>query len=364
MRRRSAAAACIVVWAATHPSAAPCQTLTSPPTVIATHSALPEDARPLAAPATLSRLRLPPSGDAGSFEIAPTGYEPPTPLRQTEFGEMPPPAPPLSLRPTCVPQGAKSGILQQSLLRATYLPRFDAGSGFGMTDVTKQFTLALPPFVYGSPILFTPSWTAHFLDGPATLELPNDVHTLEFEFRYLKQIAPRWGLDLAAAPSYYGDFANDSSDAWRVTGRALAAWDWSPTTKVVFGTLILGRDDYFAIPVVGAILTPAPEVRAELVIPRPRLKYRIRDDDVAAHWTYLGGEFGGNTWAIDRAGGIADKFTYSDLRLVVGYERVAVRGLSARAELGWVFNREIEYRSGIPGFSPTDTLLLRGELSY
>ena len=363
-RSRWIAAACWAWATCCGDGKAHAQPIAGPPTAIVTHSALPEDVRPDVAPARLSRLRLPAVDDGSGPRIAPTGYELPTPDEWPARLEPPPPAPPLSWRPTYVPPGAKSGALQQALLRATYLPRLENDSGFGMTDVVKQFTFALPPFVYGSPILVTPGLTMHFLDGPGSLDLPNDVHTIELEFRYLKQLGPRWGIDVAAAPSYYGDFANDSSDAWRVTGRALAAWDWTPTTKLVFGTVILGRDDFFAVPAVGAILTPAPEIRAELIIPRPRLKYRLADDGIAAHWAYLGGEFGGNTWAIDRTGGIADKFTYSDLRLVVGYERAAVRGLSARAEAGWVFDREIEYRSGIPGFSPADTFMLRGEVSY
>ena len=98
-------------------------------------------------------------------------------------------------------------------------------------------------------------------------------------------------------------------------------------------------------------------------MPRPRFAYRYSVDCDVEKYFYLAGEFGGNTWAID-TNGVQDKFTYSDLRMMLGWERRTERGLNARAEFGWVFDREIEFTSGAPGFVPNDTFMARGELSY
>lgn len=337
------------------------QGITTPPTAIATHSALPEDRRVFAEPATLSAI-VPSAADAyGNVALAQYGYALDEP---SLYEEMPPPAPWLSLRPSYLHRDSKSGSLQEALGRATYLPRLSNASGFGMTDLTKSVTLALPPFIAGSPILFTPAYTLHLLDGPGSIDLPGQVHTIDLQFGYMKQVTPRLGMDLSLGPSYYGDFANDSSQAWRLTGRALFAWNWTPYSKIVFGGLLLGREDFYAMPVAGWLWTPNPDLRAELVIPRPRVYWRVYNDGELERFVYLGGEFGGNTWAIDRTGNVPDKFTYSDLRAVVGLQRKMRGGLNGRFEAGWVFNREIEYRSGIPGFTPNDTFLLRGEVSY
>lgn len=303
-----------------------------------------------------------PSADGPEFITVPPLGQPQT--SAPIWPEEPQPAPAFSLRPTIKHKDAKPGSLQGSLIRAAYLPRLGNAGGFGMTDVTKQFTFAVPPFFYGNPILITPSATVHFLDGPAPLDLPSRVHDFELEFRYMRQVTGRFGFDSAIAPAYYGDLHNDSSDAWRLTGRFIGAWDWSPTVKLVGGAWFLGREDIPVSPVVGAVWKPNDYWQVDAIVPRPRVYYRFEAHEKVKNWIYLGGEFGGNSWAIDRAGGVPDKFTYSDLRLVVGWERTKTLGLNARVELGWVFDRKIEYASGIAGFNPDNTLMLRGELSY
>lgn len=368
--------------------------LSGPPTAIPTHSAWREDAAPGDAaffnlpsrydvrrdaqaiasrtPASLLGLApvevtprlvsLNPPAEAKQDLVPLPPYAVPQPSGPALIAE-PPPSPLFSLRPTYVPPGAKSGIFQQTLGRATYLPRIGA-DGFGMTSLSHQFTFALPPFIKGSPILFTPTFTAHFTDGPGQTPVPSELRDYELEFRYLKQATPRLGIDLAIAPSYFGDMNNDSSNAWRITGRALAAWNWTETVQVVVGGLYLGRSDFLAVPVGGIIWKPSENRRFDILVPRPRAYLRTFVDGELERWVYLGGEFGGNTWAIDRPGDIPDKMTYADLRLLIGWERKAPHGLNARIELGWVFDRSIEFSSGYQGFDPSDTLMLRGETSF
>lgn len=289
-------------------------------------------------------------------------YATPQPSGPTLLVE-PPEAPLISLRPTYVPPGAKQGILQQSLGRFTYLPRI-GDDGFGLTTLSQQFTFALPPFISGSPILVTPVVATHFTDGPGPTPVPPQLRDYEIEFRWMKQVTPRLGVDLAVAPSYFGDGENDSSDAWRVTGRALGAWNWTETVQVVFGGLYLGRSDWPAVPVGGIIWKPSPDYRFDILLPRPRAYYRIYGCGANEQWIYLGGEFGGNTWAVERPGQVRDKLTYSDLRVVAGWENKYEGGLNLRGEIGWVFDRSIEFVSGFPGFDPSDTLMVRGEMSF
>ncbi|MCE9607835.1 MAG: hypothetical protein K8U03_23355 [Planctomycetia bacterium] len=370
--------------------------LSGPPMQLPTHSAFREDAKPgvarlydlpsvqgettttpkplprapvIASPATprlfaptFNVALAPPSVDQRDYVPNPPYAT--SPLTSPEIPLMAPVETPLfSWRPSHIPEGAKTGIFQQSLFRTTYLPRIGA-DGFGMTSLTKQFTFALPPFISGSPILVSPSYTTHFLDGPAPIDVPPHLIDGEIEFRYMKQATPRLGIDISVAPSYYGDGHNKTSDAWRVTGRALGAWSWNERWQIVFGGVYTGRSDFPAVPVAGAIWKPASDIRIEAIFPRPRAYFRPFVNGTIEHWVYLGGEYGGNTWAIEQPGGISDKMTYADLRLLVGWERRAPRGFSGRFEAGWVFDRSIEFNSGSPGLDPSDTLMVRGEMSF
>lgn len=311
---------------------------------------------------TTNVAMVPPSTNQRDYVPNPSYATSPLGAPPAEF--VPPQELPFfSWRPSHIPEGAKTGIFQQSLFRTTYLPRI-GDNGFGMTSLNKQFTFALPPFISGSPILLTPSYTTHFLDGPGPIDVPPHLIDGELEFRYMKQATPRLGIDLAVAPSFFSDGHNMSSQAWRVTARALGAYALNDRWQIVGGGVYTGRSDFPAVPVAGFIWKPNCEVRVEAVFPRPKAYWRPFVNGKIEHWFYVGGEYGGNTWAIDHEGGIPDKMTYADLRLLVGWERKAPGGLNGRFELGWVFDRSIEFTSGRPGFDPDDTLMVRGEFSF
>jgi hypothetical protein len=366
------APAAALVWLVVVAGTARGESFATLPTALPLHSALPEDAA-TTEPSTLRIVTPKPDLAApGTFgAVAPGMFEPayvsgPSFLPAEYPGKdwpMPTPGPLLSLRPTYIPPDSRSGMFQGGLVRGTYLPRLDNASGFGFSSVTKQITLAVPPFIKGSPILFSPGYTVHFLDGPASTDAPPRLHDVELEFRWMNQLTCRWGVDTAIAPSYYGDFEN-SDDAFRVTGRIIAAFSWSPRLRIVGGVLFLGREDYPILPIGGIAWEPTDDWNLELVFPRPRAYYRFYNNDAIEHRAFVGGEFGGNTWAIDRAGGVHDRFTYRDLRAVVGWERKAKRGITARIETGWVFSREIEYESGVANFKPDGTFMVRGEATF
>jgi hypothetical protein len=311
---------------------------------------------------TTNVAMVPPSTNQRDYVPNPSYATSPLGAPSAEF--VPPQEVPFfSWRPSYKHEGAKDGSFQQALGRMTYLPRI-GDDGFGITSLNQQATFALPPFISGSPFLLTPSYTMHFLDGPGPIDVPPKLMDAELEFRYMKQATPRLGIDLAVAPSFFSDGDNTSSDAWRVTGRALGAWALNDRWQIVGGGVYTGRSDFPAVPVAGFIWKPSCDVRVEALFPRPKAYWRPFVNGKIEHWFYVGGEYGGNTWAIDHPGGIPDKMTYSDLRLLVGWERKAPGGLNGRFELGWVFDRSIEFTSGRPGFDPDDTLMVRSEFSF
>ncbi|MFV2093722.1 MAG: hypothetical protein ACC634_11620, partial [Hyphomicrobiales bacterium] len=75
-------------------------------------------------------------------------------------------------------------------------------------------------------------------------------------------------------------------------------------------------------------------------------------------WMYLSGEYGGGSWAIERATGLKDVITISDLRLMLGIETKSADSDSF-IEFGYIFDRKLEYRSKVGNFQPSETLMIR-----
>ena len=86
--------------------------------------------------------------------------------------------------------------------------------------------------------------------------------------------------------------------------------------------------------------------------------------ETASWWGYTAGEFGGNSYAIERTWGADDIATYRDLRFILGIERKDISGMYHRFEVGYVFDRLVSYQSGTPSFAPTPTVMLRGEAVF
>jgi hypothetical protein len=74
---------------------------------------------------------------------------------------------------------------------------------------------------------------------------------------------------------------------------------------------------------------------------------------------YVGGEMGGGTWAIERATLVDDLATYRDLRLCVGLQCVEDSSVCPSIEIGYLFDRRLEYTSRTGNFNPSDTAMIR-----
>ena len=100
------------------------------------------------------------------------------------------------------------------------------------------------------------------------------------------------------------------------------------------------------LPIAGVIHDASPDLRLELIFPRPRSAVATRPAASTGDegWLYVGGEFGGGVWSITRPStGDLDLINYSDWRLLAGYERKIIGGLSRRVRVGYVFQRELEF---------------------
>jgi hypothetical protein len=268
-----------------------------------------------------------------------------------------------------IPPGVRDGVFQKVLFEAAYLaPGPSPARGLGMDDVQLQGIFAVPCPTRESPLVITPGFAVHYLQGPQNVDLPPQLHEGYAEFRWLSQVTPQWGLDLSLTPGFFSDFNQDSSKAFRLAGHAAAAWTCNENTKIVLGAAYLDRFDVEVIPIGGVVWTPYEDAKFDLIFPHPKISHRIRwyspPGDQVQDWVYVAGESAGDMWAIRRTDGRDDLVVLSDYRLILGTERKVAGGMSARLEIGYVFGRRIRYSSDTPEFRPADTVMVRGGLTY
>ena len=216
--------------------------------------------------------------------------------------------------------------------------------------------------------MITPGFEVDYLQGPRDADLPPRLFDGYVDFRWLSQVTPKLGLDLAITPGVYSDFDQESGKAFRLQGHGAAAWTWNETTKFVVGAAYLDRPDIELIAIGGVIWTPTDDWKFDLIFPHPKISRRVywfgRGGDDVQNWAYIAGEFNGDAWAVRRSDGTDDQVVLSDYRLVLGLEHRVLGGLTSRLEIGYVFGRRIKYASDTPDFHPTDTVMLRGGLTY
>ena len=266
------------------------------------------------------------------------------------------------------PPGARPGMFQKLIFTGGWLAGGNGGEELGTSDLDLKTILAFPIPSGDYPLIVTPGFAVHYLDGPTVQDLPARVYDAYAQFRWMRRLGPQLGIDLALTPGVFSDFEQSSDDAVRLTGYGAAQWTAAEDFKVVLGAAYIDRWSTDVLPICGVIWTPHEDVKFDLVFPHPRIARRIYPSgaygDAVQTWLYVAGELGGGTWAIRRSGGADDVVDYTDYRVFLGMERKILGGLDTRFEVGYVFGRKIRYDSLSAKVDPSDTVMLRGGVTY
>lgn len=257
----------------------------------------------------------------------------------------------------------KSGFFQKFSIIGGWLP--DSGSNdLEVTELKTFLTVALPLPSSDFPLLITPNFEMRLLDGPKTTDLPARLYSTTMQFMWVPKISERLLGILAIEPGVYSDFDHYDAGAWRTLGRAILRYDWIPDRlQVGAGVLYLDRKDFNYLPVGGVIWMPIDDVRLELIFPQPRAGYRLGWNGKREDWVYLAGEIGGDSYSFTRTSGAREKAALFDLRLNLGIERVFNGGAGAKLEIGYVFDRKIDYFSATPELDLNPTVMVRAGFS-
>lgn len=217
-----------------------------------------------------------------------------------------------------------------------------ANGDFGMFSMESFPTLQ---FGKDSAILFGTGF--HFLNGPAgngidTPDMPPRLFDLQTAYHVRKQFSDKSMLDVKLGVGVFTDFEGSARKGVRFPGHVVGYKELMPNLVSVLGIEVLDRDDISVLPVGGLVWSPHKDLIFECVFPRPRIAMRLQDDSAL----YFGGELGGGTWAIQRDNANNDNVTYRDLRVVWGIEKYG-NDSDSSTEIGWAFDRSLEYRSGL-----------------
>lgn len=253
------------------------------------------------------------------------------------------------LKQSLIPPGSRNGFFQKLRFRATWLPAPDDNS-IGWTDLRSEVVTALPFFTRENPIIITPSYELHFLDGPANLDLPPRLNDAAIDFHIFRVWGNHWIGDFAVTPGVFADdYSFDSKEAIRINGRAVGAYAPTIDLKYALGVTYLDGGWTKIVPVAGVIYTPSDDQEYQLVFPTPKVSWRLnglspipgRDE----RWVYVALDYGNAAWAIQQSNGTETVLASRDYRVLFGFERRLIGGISHTVEAGYVFNRDLKVAS-------------------
>ncbi|MGV3486886.1 MAG: hypothetical protein ACO1RT_20895 [Planctomycetaceae bacterium] len=239
-------------------------------------------------------------------------------------------------------------------LSLSMLPRL-SDSGFGIQNVDVRHSL-LAGYNDLPPVTITPGIALQHWSGPIDLDLPSRVFEVYLDFQTLLWENENGSFALGATPGFYGDFELIDDQTFQWTGWALATRPLTSDLTLAAGFAYVRQLQSNWLPMGGLIWTPTDTTRWELVFPRPKATALFYDSGTWAYWGYVAGEFGGGAWSVEDAPQTNVLVAYSDLRLVHGWEAFSIEGHEWRAEIGYVFARDISVNDTSLS-SPTDTFL-------
>jgi hypothetical protein len=259
-------------------------------------------------------------------------------------------------------------LIEHPRFRHTYLYG-DDGNDLQIHDTELATTLTFPTFLMSrQPLRVSPGFIFHFWDGPDTaltgVDLPAQAYSAFLATDFISPVNQPMGIEVNFTVGMYTDFQHITTDSLRLTGFGVGWLRLNNTTTLKFGAEYLDRLDIKLLPAAGIFMMPSSDVKLDLFFPRPKFAWRLPNNLNLDAWFYLGGEYGGGSWTIERLGGLGDQVDINDIRVFVGSEWLGRRGVSGFTEIGYVFERELVYRSLLDPVPISDTFMIRMGLAF
>ncbi len=244
------------------------------------------------------------------------------------------------------------------------------GNELGLNEMEVATTLMVPNFLGSNqPLMVSPGFIASFWDGPDTMitgfEMPSATYAPYLSIDAASDFRKNAGIEMNVTLGVYSDYYHVNSDSLRITGTGLGWFKVNPYTTFKGGVEYYDRIRVKMLPAFGFFMQPNSDMKLDLYFPRPRFAHRMPRMGNYEVWGYVGAEYGGGSWTIERMGNIDDQVDVNEIRSFFGYEWVGPKNVTGFLETGYVFDREMLYRS-----DPTvrlglqDAWMVRGGLSF
>ncbi|MCH2178831.1 MAG: hypothetical protein MK106_08510 [Mariniblastus sp.] len=265
-------------------------------------------------------------------------------------------------------------FFDRSRLRSTWLPGDGSGGQnyLSINTLDLATTMTFKPGPNSNPIRVSPGFSFNWWGGPQTPEinLPPRVYDAYIATDYCSNQCNRTGFEGDFTIGVFSDFKNMDSSAIRLEGVLLGWFRPNQTNTYKFGVEYLDRQKTKLLPAFGVFITPTPDFRFDLYFPRPRLAQKVRLNNGGEMWLYLGSEYGGGSWAVERSdvlgANLRDQVDVNDIRTFIGVEFTRASGRTSFFEFGYVSNRNIIMRSDVPTnkLDLRDTIMLRSGMAF
>lgn len=268
-------------------------------------------------------------------------------------------------------------LFQGTRLRHGYISGADGADEVAKHQTDVSVALAFQNFLYsGRPLYVAPSFSLHLWNGPeddgafGSADLPGNVYDAFLDFGWQTDPNQMFGAELGLRVGVFSDFEVMNGDSLRVRGKGLGSFRLTPASTLKVGVYYLDRDSIKLLPAGGLLWQPTPNTRFDIFFPEPKLAQYWRTIGTQDVWWYLGGEYGGGAWTIERTGGQEDSVEMNELIAVAGFEwgrSQLIRTGRRRAfvEFGWVFDREVHYENNPQDdFTPEGAFIVRGGFGY
>jgi hypothetical protein len=197
-------------------------------------------------------------------------------------------------------------------------------------------------------------FAVHFLSGPDQTDMPPRLYNFLAGYQKREKLGD-FAYDVSVGVNAASDFEGSSRKGIRFPAHAVGYVALTENLDVVLGADFLDRADIHWLPVAGFVWCPLSDLRLELVFPQPRVDFQLNEE----YRLYLAGGLGGGTWAVERDSEVDDLVSYRDLRAAVGLEHATETSGWHAYEIAVLFDRDLEYTSGVGDYSPNPTVLVR-----
>lgn len=197
-------------------------------------------------------------------------------------------------------------------------------------------------FPVGEQLLVTmrPLFDVTFLSGPdgPSPTLPAQLYKLAIDMQADVRVTECIGISFGITPGFWSDFKKFGTEDIRIPVRLLGTYKVSDDLYLAAGINYTDNLYRNLLPAGGILWNASEQVRLELLWPRSRIVYKLRDN-LQFYGVF---EYAGDTYHINEATGDED-MQYRDYRLMVGSQVDLFERASIFGEVGIAYDRVFRF---------------------